>query len=462
MNIYLGSHASKKDLVFLLDKLSSQEHHLFSKVPLDIQTTIAPISHIIDFVFMPNQEEQALAKQLSIPYYSISYQQSLRAKGVRIYKHIFSSLLYLMLKPFTPTQDTSHLIIIKTDAIGDYILFRNFLKVLHQQYSNITLVANKAYKDLFETFDSPYVQEVFFIDPKKFVKNIFYAFSSMKKLRKQRYSLLINPIYSRDFISEEIAKNILAQQKIAPQGDTSCLPAYAKKDYDKNYTSLTPSSTDILFEFHRNLEFFRHLLDQKLTIDYHLDFKDSHQILLKFSLTNPYSILFIGASAQYRKWGMEHFAQVGKFLLDQGLHLVICGGSEDIQNANLLKELLPSYCNKILNLCGKTTLVDLVGVIHHSKHVISNETSCVHIAHALKHQNIFVISNGNHLYRFTPYPKDLGGKSIEIHHPNIQKNLDAYKMISNFLQQQNRLDINAIIPSEIIEAIKAKDHLKKG
>ena len=55
-----------------------------------------------------------------------------------------------------------------------------------------------------------------------------------------------------------------------------------------------------MFEFYRNKEFFENLLEEKLDIK--KPFINLKPKKLDFKLPNKYAILFIGASANFRKW----------------------------------------------------------------------------------------------------------------------------------------------------------------
>lgn len=346
-------------------------------------------------------------------------------------------------------------IIIRTDAIGDYILFRNFLKPLYEKYGKLTLVGNIAYQDLALELDGEYIQEFIPIDRRKFTHNILYRLKLIKKLRSFSYNTLINPIYSRDRVSEDIVKIIDAQEKIASIGDCSNLSQKLKNKYDKNYTTLLPAKNEVMFEFYRNLEFFRNLISQDLQVNYLIEPENPNKVLQDFNLITPYSTLFIGASAQYRKWSNDNFLKVAKFLYFQySENIVICGGSEDFTNGEYIKTELQKSSIPCTNLCGKTSLLDLARVVYNGNHLISNETSCVHIAKAIRHDKVFVVSNGNHLHRFTPYPKELGGEYYGIFHPFIQANLDEYVFMSNYSGQISDLDINEITAESVIEKIK--------
>ena len=66
--------------------------------------------------------------------------------------------------------------------------------------------------------------------------------------------------------------------------------------------------------------------------------------------------------------------------------------------------------------------------------------------------NIFVISNGNHYGRFTPYPKNMAPNYHVIYHPVIEKDIDNYKKLSNSYGYGSNLDINEIS----FESVKRK------
>lgn len=351
-------------------------------------------------------------------------------------------------------KKNSKVVIIRTDAIGDYVLFRNFLKPLYEKYGKLTFVGNVACKELVTQLDGEYIKHFIAIDRKKISRNLIYRFKIIKELKKTSYEILINSIYSRDRVSEDIVRIIDAREKIASIGDCSNLPKGIKQQYDKNYTTLLPAKQEIMFEFYRNLEFFQNLLGKDLHVDFFIDLKKIDRER-DFGIIPPYSVFFIGASAQYRKWGNNHFVEVGKFLHSNFYeNIVICGGKEDFENGEYIRQKLEQNSIYCLNLCGKTSLLDLARVVYNGNHLISNETSCVHIAKAIRHDKVFVVSNGNHLHRFTPYPKELGGEYYGIFHPFIQANLDEYVFISNYSGKTSTLDINDISSQSVIVKIK--------
>ena len=119
----------------------------------------------------------------------------------------------------------------------------------------------------------------------------------------------------------------------------------------------------------------------------------------------------------------------------------MCGAPSDVEDALRFKEY---FDGSYIDLVGKTSLLELLHVIYNGNLMIANETSAPHFAVALEMTNVFVIYNGNHYGRFTPYPKEVSENYHVIYHPEIEKDLDDYKKLSNNYGFGSDLDINEI------------------
>ena len=163
---------------------------------------------------------------------------------------------------------------------------------------------------------------------------------------------------------------------------------------------------------------------------------------IKLKLPKKYALLFIGASQKNRKWGIENFAKVGNYIKIKYGYDIVLGGV--LNDSIKVKEFKNFYKGKILNFVGKTSLLKLLKIINNADLILSNETSIPHFAVALEKKNIFVVYNGVHFGRFTPYPKKISSNYHFIYHPYINKNLSNYRKISNKPNYQVNLDINDI------------------
>ena len=85
------------------------------------------------------------------------------------------SLINLFISPSKEIKRKS-LLLVRLDAIGDYVLFRNFIKLLkkNQKYNDytITLLGNSVWKNLSKELDYEYVDDFIWLDRNKFHNNL--------------------------------------------------------------------------------------------------------------------------------------------------------------------------------------------------------------------------------------------------------------------------------------------------
>jgi ADP-heptose:LPS heptosyltransferase len=370
------------------------------------------------------------------------------------FRLVLFSLIDLFIFPTTLIKK-NHLLLIRLDGIGDYIIFRNFIEILKrsEKYKDyrITLIGDIAWKSLSEELDSDFVDEFIWIDRIKFGKKYLYRYKILQEITKKAYEVLISPTFSRNlFTTDWIVKLINANRKIGSIGDPSNITKWQKKIGDKYYTICLPAKdTGVMFEFYRNKEFFENLLKKRLEID--KPYIDIRYIKYDGELPNNYVLMFIGAGDSCRKWSVQKLVEVAKYINNNyDLNIVLAGGIDDIVDANTFDEL---YDGKIFNLVGKTSLMELLKVISKGKLLISNETSAPHFGVALANTSILVISNGNYFGRFAPYPKEISQNYHVIYHPEVEKYLDNYKKLSNSFSCGSRLDINEISIESVIKKI---------
>ena len=89
---------------------------------------------------------------------------------------IIDSIINL-LYPTKKARQNKSLVILRNDAIGDYLLFRDFLRVIRKEYSNyhVTLIGNIVFQDIALCLDKTYIDKFIWIDNKKFRKNIVFC-----------------------------------------------------------------------------------------------------------------------------------------------------------------------------------------------------------------------------------------------------------------------------------------------
>ncbi|MDE2028961.1 MAG: glycosyltransferase family 9 protein [Alphaproteobacteria bacterium] len=100
----------------------------------------------------------------------------------------------------------------------------------------------------------------------------------------------------------------------------------------------------------------------------------------QFALPPRYAVLIPGCSpgAEFKRWPAEKYAELANFLHARDLPCVIVGGKADEDAAAQIKKSAPA-----LDLCGKTSLHELAGILRGTACVIGNDTGPTHMAGTL-------------------------------------------------------------------------------
>ena len=374
------------------------------------------------------------------------------------------------------------LLIIRLDAIGDYILFRNFLEELakddvYKNYKRV-LCGNVMWKSLFEEWDKDTVNDVIWIDRQKFYQYPMYRYQKQKEIRKQGFEIAIESTYSRLLLfGDVIAKVSNAEKRIGNAGNTDNLIPKEKELADSFYTQLLETPNKPIFEFDRNKIFFEKFLDRKIDLKYP---SLINKIEEKEKKQNQIA-LFIGASETYKTWYFENFAQLilELYYINNELRFVLIGGKNeqilaqniidfielngnnfDIQSKFVNKLSLPLSVSSLTtynihDLTGKTNLIELTQIIAQSNLLITNETVASHLGAATQTKTI-CIANGRHIGRFSPYPNEYNLPISYIFPPKIEEELNQNDKEIVFEKYCDSMgdDINEIGVERVLAEVK--------
>lgn len=101
---------------------------------------------------------------------------------------------------------------------------------------------------------------------------------------------------------------------------------------------------------------------------------------VKFTFPRPYVVLAAGGAKNQlredglRRWPIERYRTVAERLITQGLDIVLVGTESDRWVCGAM-EGLPVH-----DLIGKTSLIDLVPVLHHAEAIVGNDSGVLHLA----------------------------------------------------------------------------------
>jgi ADP-heptose:LPS heptosyltransferase len=374
-------------------------------------------------------------------------------------RNLLNYFIYLLIDLFLPSQEKINpntLLIIRLDAIGDYLLFRNFLLAIKsgKKYKDykITLCGNIVWKDLSEEFDKNVVDEFIWVDKGKFYKSIRYKFDLLKKIRKEGFETAVVSTYSREILYDDLLINSSrAKIRIGSEGSKDSYVKWKRYLFtDKYYTRLIPILSSNIFEFYHNKNFFNILLEESGNIKT-LQINTS-QINLDYIPIKPYVVLFTGASRKEKIWNHNNFKEIAEFLINKySYNIVLTGGEKEKATSFKIYDSLPP--GKVFNLTSKTDLPGLAKIINESEMLVSNDTAAVHIA-ASVNKTFICISNGERFGRFHPYPQEIFDKAYYIYPTEIMNNLDNVELLKNKYRFSSDLDINEIKPQAVKEVIK--------
>jgi ADP-heptose:LPS heptosyltransferase len=378
--------------------------------------------------------------------------KKLKYELIQLLKEYFLYKLPL-LKPYKNT-----ILIINLEAIGDYVLLRNFLPYLKKsplfEGKRIVYVGDASLKDFVERFDKDIFDDYIWVNLWDMSKmSLWQRFLFLRNtVRKYCAKTAIVTSHFRLSIEELFIHGSGAKYKIAPEGDDIMLWRDLKIRMDKLYDNLIPSLPYSTFQFKRNQYFFQQLIGEEIpikrtSIEGVICKKNKHLISL-----------YPGASASFRRWSAQNFAQLAALIYQQfpDFSFLILGASWEVPiGLDIIKNLPDNF--PIQSLCGQTRLDEVIEKIAESSLLISNETSGPHFAAALDIPCI-CISNGNHFGRFHPYPSTMANHSVTVY-PS-----DDFYVVQNFdflaeqycrWQNSEKLsDINTISPQRVFDFVK--------
>lgn len=317
-----------------------------------------------------------------------------------IFKVLLCFIDVLSLFTKCESKSTESVLIIRLDAIGDFILWldsaRHFRKIYPDK--KIILLGNQVWTDLAKKF--PYWDAVWVLNRRKFYRNLPYRLRLLKKIRKAGFDIVIQPTYSREFLyGDAIVLISGARERIGSIGDCSNIRPIEKKISDRFYTQLIPATPKPLMELRRNAELVRGLgyVSQSALPDM---MPVTQGINNPVANSSPYFVLFPGASWTGRQWSIEKFSEFASLVFHEtGMSAVICGGVTERQLGEALIAIMEI---PVVNMVGETSLAELVAIIKDAQFLLSNETSAVHIASAVS-TPAFCLLGGGHYGRFMPY-----------------------------------------------------------
>lgn len=314
-------------------------------------------------------------------------------------------------------NDTLNILIIKTDALGDFILFTPALKAYREMYpkAHIVLLVRTATLPLAES--CTYVDEVWDYNPALYESNAQRHWHWFRRLSSANIDIAIDAIYScNDYLT-----TCLAAWSGAPLrygfADSSGKKRYPRRLYINRLLSTDNNNS---FEADKNAELvhfagYHGEISHKAEIWTQASDDIAVRLLLESLGVNYYAVVSPGAQDLWRRWGIERFAKAIA-LAKNGVELdwLVCGSKDERKLCEDLTSRLLCMGYRAHNLAGELTLAKFACVMNGAFLCLANESMAVHMAAAYEVPTVCIVGGG-HYGRFYPYPGN--PMTMEVNHP---------------------------------------------
>ena len=306
----------------------------------------------------------------------------------------------------TCAQQSNRILWVRTDSIGDAVLAMSMLPHVKGRYphAEITVLCQEHIAELYES--CPHVDSVVPFNKERAYLNAEYRDGISAALCAKSFDIVLNSVFSREPLTDILALNTTAKQKVAFNGDSAHgMTENFHARSNPLYSHIIQNNGGYKLELERHREFLQALGVETprlqpviwTTLD---DAEFAENVFQENGLdAGKTVVLFAGAQAEARTYNGYGQALV-QLCKEQGFAVVALGSDSDFEvNEKNLNDLAGV---KTLNLCGKTTLRQSAEILRRCRLAVGAETSMAHIACAVGTPNV-VLLGGGHFGRFMPY-----------------------------------------------------------
>lgn len=299
-----------------------------------------------------------------------------------------------------PRPNSKRILIMRTDSIGDNVLATGLLSHLRRKYlgSHLAVFCVESAKEIYQA--SPFVDEVLCFNWKLSLADEDYRQLVTANVRNFKADLVINSVFSRDILSDQFVPAGTGSEIVALEGDLSNMSEGDQKRGNQFYTRLFPSPGKIKPEFERHRDLLAGLGIESKQFSTRLcpsleNRRWAEELFQEHGL-DPLKTIALFPGAKYScKIYRRYPAALCKL---KGFRFLVFGGSDVTVMAEQIVDALPGS----LNLCGKTTLLEMAAAMQKCRMYVGSDSSGAHIACAVGLPNL-VVMGGGHFGRFFPY-----------------------------------------------------------
>lgn len=306
----------------------------------------------------------------------------------------------------TKNKDNKHMLLVNSDSIGDYILWRNFIDEIKysKKYKDykISIIACSTYKLFLEYLDRDKFVDVFYI-PGRFEELSNDELITLRNnLHKQGLSYYydtivygaVNASRNDKFRAEQlITSNIAYKYSVL-----HCNSSFKKNAMDLlKFTFVYKNYFDTyMFDFDRSKEFFSKIIEDNISIKYpKIDMKKHMDTDTQDVVINP-----SGFDA-HKRWHMQNWSNLITWLCSKGYEVSVVCLEKDREFCETMNALSGHQAKIFVNL----PIDVLLNKLNDAKLYIGADSGIFHVSAALDIKCI-ALSSGITYFRFLNYPKE--------------------------------------------------------
>ncbi|MDF7807317.1 glycosyltransferase family 9 protein [Pontiellaceae bacterium B12219] len=255
------------------------------------------------------------------------------------------------------------ILIVKTSSLGDLFHALPAVHLLKTAFdAEIDWVVNKDYAGLVECFSD--VRKVIPFPRKALFPNLG---SFRAELRKEAYDLVVD-------LQGLLKSALICRMAKRVKGAKILGPSFQREGARFFYTAVAGKKNKNRHAVEENLDVLRWLEKPAEPIAFPIQFPEvNFQCLEK----KPVVVFAPCSRHEAKNWPWKRFVEVGKALECQ---IILVGAPDDAETCANIENALPE--GAATNLCGKTTLLELGGVLQRADLVVTVDSGPMHMASA--------------------------------------------------------------------------------
>jgi ADP-heptose:LPS heptosyltransferase len=311
-----------------------------------------------------------------------------------------------------PCPFENKLLIVRMDDIGDYLLFRNQLRMYKRspRWKDyvITLMGNTSWQPIFSEFDAAGVDDTVWVDKHEYLSSASYRLNLWELLRRRGFGTVIAPSRTRPLLLDD-----LCMLAAAPLRNVGSANTHIHSDWnqvsDSLYQQLFRPDETAIHEFEFNGQFAAWASD--------LRYEGRRPELNSCFVPpqkGPYILCFVGASTRSRRWPVKRWIEFIELYRRHYSSRVILAGNTpvEIEMARAIGQRTGAE-----SIAGTASILGFLQWVAGAQAVLTNDTMAVHLSASVNRPTV-IIANGVNYARFTEYAS-AGIENVATVYPDV-------------------------------------------